>query len=64
MGEDKGAAHMARGESTELWAPLVDALNALAEDNRCMAREIRNPEVNAGTVGARAHQSGGAGAAV
>ena len=28
LGEDKGAAHMARGESTELWAPLVDALNA------------------------------------
>lgn len=34
---------MARGESTELWAPLVDALNALAEDNRRMAREMRNP---------------------
>ena len=43
LGEDKGAAHMARGGSTELWAPLVDALNALAEDNRRMAREIRNP---------------------
>ena len=44
MGEDKGAAHMARVESTELWAPLVDALNALAEYNRSEADKKRNPE--------------------
>ncbi len=44
LGEDKGAAHMARGESTKLWAPLVDALNNLAEQKCTAAHGIRNPE--------------------
>ncbi len=35
---------MARGESTELWAPLVAAFNDLAEYNRSAADKKRNPE--------------------
>ena len=44
LGEDKGVTHMARGKSTELWAPLVAALNDLAEYNSSEADKKRNPE--------------------
>ncbi len=65
LGEDQDAAHMARGESTELWAPLVAALNDLADHNRPEADKKRNPErVSTQSMSERAHRRADAGAAV
>jgi len=44
LGEDKGAAEMAEGDSTDHWMPLVFALKDLAEQKRKDAHAIRNPE--------------------
>jgi hypothetical protein len=44
LGEDKGAAEMAEGDSTDHWMPLVFALKDLAEQKRKNAHAIRDPE--------------------
>ena len=66
LGEDKGAAHMPGGESTDLWAPLVDALKVVVKNNRDKAHTKRNPpeRVSTQAMSGRAHNRGGAGAAV
>jgi hypothetical protein len=49
LGKDMVAAEMAKGQPTDHWAPLVTALNDLAEHNRSKAYEKRNPRARVST---------------